>query len=91
MAYLSSLHNGVCRISEQSACVGQRPYAGMRSAQIIAQKMHDLPRHQLQWPAGSNKTFKVGFSQAPDFTSKSVGSSAREGGVALGAREGSGG
>jgi len=38
---------------------GKRPWAGLRYAQIVASKMRGLPKDQLQWPAGSNKTIKA--------------------------------
>jgi len=38
---------------------GERPWAGLRQAQIVATKIRGQPTGELQWPPGSNKTIKV--------------------------------
>merc|ERR1712130_875418 len=38
---------------------GERPWAGMRHAQVLARKIQDLPRSKLQWPPDSNDAIKA--------------------------------
>jgi len=38
---------------------GERPWAGLRQAQIVATKIRGQPTGELQWPPGSNKTIKA--------------------------------
>jgi len=38
---------------------GERPWAGLRHAQIITAKVMKQPKDQLQWPPGSHKTIKA--------------------------------
>ena len=38
---------------------GDRPWAGLRHAQIVAAKIRGHPAGELQWPPGSNKAIKV--------------------------------
>ena len=42
---------------------GDRPWAGLRHAQIVATKVRGLPAGELQWPSGSHKVLKVGTAK----------------------------
>jgi len=46
------------RSADRGVSPGERPWSGLRHAQVLAHKIQDLPKSKLQWPPDSHEVIK---------------------------------